>query len=186
VGRFVDKKAPYLTILAFKKVSEEFPTAKLIMIGNGPLLNTCKNLAEAMNLTDKIEFKGVLKPLEIQSLFEDSLAFVQHSIVADDGDAEGTPVAVLEAQAAALPVISTWHAGIPDVVIHEETGMLVKERDVEGMANNMLRLLREEGLAKRLGESGRKRVKNNFTLEKHLGILESVLMEAISKKQINN
>jgi colanic acid/amylovoran biosynthesis glycosyltransferase len=184
VGRFVEKKAPYLTILAFKKVVDTYPAAKLIMVGDGELLWICRKLVEALKLGDNIELRGVLAPAEIQLLFEGSIAFVQHSIIADDGDAEGVPVAVLDAQAAALPVISTYHSGIPEIVIHNETGLLANEHDLDGMAENMLRLITEKGLAQKLGAAGRERVKEYFTMEKHLGDLAAVINVAILKKEI--
>jgi glycosyltransferase involved in cell wall biosynthesis len=111
---------------------------------------------------------------------EGSIAFVQHSVTAPNGDAEGTPVAILEAQAAALPVISTHHAGIPDVVIHNETGLLVSEGDIEGMAENLVKVLQDENLPKKLGEAGRKRIAENFTLEKHLNSLSKEISKANS------
>jgi len=177
VGRFVSKKAPHLTIKAFKKVVEKFADAKLIMVGDGYLLNVCKVISETLGLKDNIIFPGILNKEEIKVLFENSIAFVQHSVVAENGDSEGTPVAVLETQAAGLPVISTHHAGIPDVVINGETGLLVEEHDVEGMSKNMIRILEEEGLAKKLGDAGRKRVKENFSMEKHLKIIEDILIQ---------
>lgn len=177
VGRFIEKKAPYLTILAFKKVADLYPDSKLIMVGDGELTGICKNLIKALNLTNNIELKGVLTPQEVQVLFEESIAFVQHSVVAESGDSEGTPVAVLDAQAASLPVISTYHAGIPDVIMNNETGLLVEECDVDGMSKNMLRALEEEGLAQKLGTAGKKRVMALFSLEKHLRILEKLIEE---------
>ncbi len=172
IGRFVKKKAPEHTIKAFKKAVNEFPAAQLIMAGDGPLLEESKNLASSMDLTANISFPGVLNRERIQSLMKKTIAFVQHSVVAENGDSEGTPVAILEAQAAGLPVISTFHAGIPDVVINEETGLLVEENDVDGMAKNMIRLLKEEDLAEQLGNAGRQRAKENFTMDRHLQILE--------------
>ena len=178
VGRFVDKKAPYFTIAAFKKVVETYSDAKLIMIGDGALLNACKNLVKLWGLSDSVEFKGILNQAEIREVFQDSIAFVQHSIIADSGDTEGTPVAVLEAQAAALPVISTYHAGIPDVVINSETGLLVEEHDIDGMANNMLRILQEEGLARKLGVAGRQRIIEKFSRENNLSVLKILVDQA--------
>lgn len=180
VGRFVEKKAPNLTILSFKKVLDIFPEAKLVMVGNGNLLPFCKRLVTDLHLENNVEFKGVQASQEIQKLMEESIAFVQHSVVAENGDSEGTPVAIIEAQAAALPVISTCHAGIPDVVINDETGLLVQEQDVDGMATVMLRLLKEENLSKKLGEAGRIRIKENFTLEKHLKTLAETISDAIA------
>lgn len=175
VGRFVDKKAPHLTIQAFKKVVEKYPDAKLIMAGDGELLKLCKALTGCLNLNGSITFPGVLNRQEVISLFKNSIAFVQHSVVAENGDSEGTPVAILEAQAAGLPVISTYHAGIPEVVVHEETGLLVEEHDVDGMSKNMIRILETDGLPKKLGDNGRKRVRENFTMERHLKIIEEMV-----------
>ena len=168
IGRFVDKKAPYLTLMAFYELQKEFPSAKLRMAGNGELLNTCKNMVKAWSIEDKVEFIGVIKPEHTKIEMENALAFVQHSVIADSGDSEGTPVAVLEAQASALPVISTFHAGIPDVVINEETGILIEERDVFGMKEAMKRVLLDKELAKRLGTNGRKRTKENFSMEMYI------------------
>jgi len=182
VGRFVEKKAPYLTLLAFKKVVYIYPKAKLIMVGDGHLLVMCKNLVKALNFENNIEFRGVLTPEEIQLLYMDSLAFVQHSIIAESGDSEGTPVAILDAQASALPVLSTYHAGIPDVIINNETGLLVDEYDVDGMAKNMIRILKEKELAQKLGMAGRERIRNNFTMEKHLDTLQNLIEKAMTKE----
>jgi glycosyltransferase involved in cell wall biosynthesis len=109
-------------------------------------------------------------------------AFVQHSVTAPDGDSEGTPVAIIEAQMSGLPVVSTRHAGIPDVVIDGETGFLVNEGDVAGMGRMMARLASQPALAARLGESARRRALAGYTLSRHLeqlaGILSAVAVEA--------
>lgn len=178
IGRFVPKKAPYLTILAFKKVVEKFPGAKLIMVGDGELLGVCKNVSVALNLENNIEFKGEQTPKEIRNLLQESIAFVQHSIIAENGDSEGTPVSVLEAQAATLPVISTFHAGIPDVVVNNETGFLVQEGDVEEMAKWMIKVLEDKKLAAQLGRAGRERMKEYFSQEKHLKQIEEAVLKA--------
>jgi glycosyltransferase involved in cell wall biosynthesis len=115
-GRFVEKKGPALTIQAFSRVHAQFPEAKLFMAGDGPLLEYCKKLVSSLSLDNNVFFPGVLKQEMIAGFMEKSIAFVQHSIVASSGDSEGTPVAIIEASAASLPVISTYHAGIPDVI----------------------------------------------------------------------
>lgn len=178
-GRFVEKKAPQLTIAAFQQVVAKRPDARLIMIGNGDLLNPCKALVKAWKLEQQVEFRGVQTAEEIGELFENCLAFVQHSVTAESGDSEGTPVAILEAQAAALPVVATRHAGIPDVVLHNQTGLLVDEFDIDGMANAMLQLLEQPGLAAQSGAAARQRIHQHFTLEKHLGILEAQVRKAV-------
>jgi len=175
VGRFIDKKAQYYTILAFKKVVEIYPDAKLYLIGQGELFNTCKNLVRYYNLNEKVHFLGVVKQDEIVSLFESVSALVQHSITAENGDMEGTPVAVLEASASALPVISTYHSGISDVVIDGKTGLLVSEHDVNGMANNMIKILSNKELTAKLGKNGREHIKNNFAMNLHIAKLNELI-----------
>lgn len=118
---------------------------------------------------------------EFTNNLEKALAFVQHSITAINGDQEGTPVAILEASAAGLPVISTFHAGIPDVIINEETGLLVNEHDVEGMAQKMILLLQNNELAKTLGKNGKERIQTNFSQARHLHVIDDLINKAILK-----
>lgn len=177
IGRFVDKKAPYLTLMAFYEVLKEFPDAQLRMAGSGELLNTCKNMVKAWDIGDSVTFLGIIKPEETQQEMENALAFVQHSVIADNGDSEGTPVAVLEAQAAALAVISTFHAGIPDVVIDGETGFLVQETDIQGMKEAMIKVIKDKVLAKEMGAKGRERMQNEFAMDIYINKLRAVLNE---------
>jgi colanic acid/amylovoran biosynthesis glycosyltransferase len=177
IGRFADKKAPYLTVLAFSKVLDQFPEAKLIMAGDGPLLNTCINLVEYLGITDAVSFPGVITPDEFRNLLVTCRAFVQHSVVAKNGDMEGTPVAILEAQAAAVPVIATRHAGIPDVVVDNSTGYLVAEKDVNAMADAMFKLLKDQELAVKMGENARNNILKNFTMTRHIDDLDKALKE---------
>lgn len=164
VGRFVDKKAPHLTILAFSQVLRVCPEARLVMIGDGPLLGSSRDLASGLGLGDAIEFLGACSHQKIQETMRGVRAIVQHSLVAADGDCEGTPVAIIEAGASGLPVVATRHAGIPDVVVEEETGFLVDEHDVQGMARHMTTLAQNPELAGRLGRSARERVQRHFSL----------------------
>lgn len=175
VGRFVNKKAPYYTVLAFARVLKSHPDARLYFAGDGPLLNACKNLARYYGCENAITFPGVVDPPALQNVYEKARGFVQHSITADDGDMEGTPVAVLEAAAAGLPVVATDHAGIPDVVINGTTGLLVREHDVDGMAAAMLRLLDDRNYAMTLGQQARRHVKDNFSMERHISILSALI-----------
>lgn len=177
IGRFVDKKAPYLTLIAFYEVLKEFPAAKLKMAGSGELLNACKNMVKSWGIEDSVTFLGIIEPEVVRKEMEHALAFVQHSVVADDGDSEGTPLVVLEAQAAALPVISTYHAGIPDVVINSETGFLVQETDVFAMKIAMIKILCNKDLARAMGANGRARIQREFTLDIYFNKLKHILNE---------
>lgn len=182
VGRFVDKKAPYYTILAFNIALKKFPDAKLVMGGDGELRSTCQNLVKYFGIEKNVILPGVINQSEFISYLKVGKAFVQHSITAANGDMEGTPVAIIEASAAGLPIISTVHAGIPDVVLEGVTGLLVQEHDVKGMANNMMKVLGDLDYTKELGQAGKKRIKGNFTLEKHVNALSDLINAAHKKK----
>lgn len=176
VGRFVDKKAPYYTILAFSQVLKQYPNAQLIIGGKGELYEVCYNLIRHLKIEDRVSLPGILSREQFLDYLSISLAFVQHSVRALSGDQEGTPVAVLEASAAGLPVIATIHAGIPDVIVDGETGFLVAEHDVKAMAEKMMQLLENKTLAMHLGKQGKERIKNNFTIERHLKVLDELLV----------
>jgi glycosyltransferase involved in cell wall biosynthesis len=181
VGRFVEKKGPQLTLLAFAEALRLHPSARLLMIGEGPLLGPCRAMADGLGIAGRVEFLGVRSPDQVAAAMRGARAFVQHSMRAADGDTEGTPVSILEAQASGLPVVATRHAGIPEVVLDGETGFLVAERDLEAMTAAMRRLLDEPELAGRLGAAGRDRVERNFKAEASLGALAAVIERAMER-----
>lgn len=178
VGRFTDIKAPHLTLLAFQKVLHACPNAKLVMGGHGELLEACQSLAMTLGIADRVQLTGALNHEDVIHLFGKARCFVQHSVVPSYGDAEGTPVAILEAQAAGLPVVATRHAGIVDAVVDGSTGYLVEERDIDGMAERLVRLLRNKELAQRMGENARKHIQTNFSIRRHLDCIDNVVAQA--------
>jgi glycosyltransferase involved in cell wall biosynthesis len=173
VGRFVAKKGPLQTIRAFAAQ----PHGQLWMVGEGPLLAEAKALADQLHLGERIRFLGVCSQVEVAELMRQVRVFVQHSLVAADGDSEGNPVAVMEAQLSGLPVVATRHAGIPEVVLDGETGVLVAEGDVQGMAAAIAQLLQDPALCTRFGAAGRRHVEHGFTLDKHLADLSRFLIQ---------
>jgi glycosyltransferase involved in cell wall biosynthesis len=112
---------------------------------------------------------------QVAALMQQSGIFVQHSLVPESGDSEGTPVSILEAGASGMPIVATKHGGIVDAVLHDETGFLVEEGDVEGMAEYMYLLLSDSELANQLGQQGRKHVNQNFNIEDSIRNLKDVL-----------
>ena len=92
------------------------------------------------------------------------------------------PVAIMEASAAGVSVISTIHAGIPDIIIDGKTGFLNKELDVDGMAANMILLLEDKDLAVRLGNAGKQRMSEHFTKRWQMNILTKAVTDAALNK----
>jgi len=178
VGRLIEKKAPLATLAAFGRLLETVPMARLRMIGDGPLRAACEEMIWQLKLQPSVELLGFQGPEVIAAEMRRARAFVQHSVHARSGDAEGTPVAIIEAGASGLPVIATRHAGIPDVVIEGETGILVDEGDVSGMAAAMIALAQDPERARALGEAGQRRVCSLFSIEDRLRRLRQVLDSA--------
>jgi glycosyltransferase involved in cell wall biosynthesis len=177
MGRFVEKKAHFLTILAFERARRQCPEIRLSFAGDGPLLDSCKQLIRALRLEGVVEFLGVVSHDKVPAMIRSFRGFVQHSVTAPSGDSEGNPVAVMEAGASGLPVVSTRHAGIPDTVAHGETGLLSEELDIDSMANHIALLARDPSLAATMGENARARIQNFFSMERSIqglyGILEA-------------
>jgi len=178
LGRFVDKKAPMLTLQAFAEVHKEETQSRLVMLGDGPLRDSCIGLARELEIETSVTFSGSVDHDGVVGWMRRVRCFVQHSRRAADGDSEGTPLAVLEASSCGLPVISTRHAGIVEAVQDGVSGFLVDEGDVDGMAKHMLRLVREPELAARMGVAGRRHIEANYSSQKSLGRLRSILAEA--------
>jgi glycosyltransferase involved in cell wall biosynthesis len=179
-GRFVEKKAPHMTLLAFSALVRDVPDARMKMVGDGPLLGPCRQLAKALGIESRVEFMGSVPHEQLLDLYGSSRAFVQHSMEASNGDSEGVPVAILEAGAAGLPVVATRHAGIPEAVIDGETGYLVPEGGIDEMADRMRALASDRTLAERLGSTARRHVTANFDLDDSLHRLLGVLESAVN------
>jgi glycosyltransferase involved in cell wall biosynthesis len=184
VGRLIEKKGPHLTLAAFARALQMRPEIRLCFIGDGALLSVCQDFAQTLAIGHAVQFLGAQPHDAVAREMRRSRAFVQHSVGASDGDREGTPVAVLEAGAAGLPVISTRHAGIPDVVIHGYTGLLVDERDIEGMAAHMVSLATNAQFAGELGRAAASHVRQNYTMDQSIRRLARIVEAAARRKDI--
>ncbi|MEO8066923.1 MAG: glycosyltransferase [Flavobacteriales bacterium] len=180
IGRFVEKKAPQLTLAAFNKAWVQDRSLRLTMIGDGPLLPGCRQFVEDNAMKEAVEFAGVLEHGQVADRLRNALAFVQHSIISSDNDHEGTPLAVLEAMASGVPVIATRHAGIPDVVQHGVHGLLCDEHDVEAMAEHLLALAHDPQRASDMGRACRANVEAHYTLEGSITGLQRILASVSS------
>lgn len=155
VGRLVEKKAPHLTLEAFARIATRFPQARLDFVGDGPLAARCRETIARHGLEARVRMHGSLGDREVAALLQRASIFLQHSVVAPDLDIEGFPTAIAEAMCTALPVITTRHSGIPEHVLHGETGLIVEEGDVEGMAEAIARVLSDPDFGRRLGAAAR-------------------------------
>ncbi len=167
VGRMVAKKAPILTLDAFRRAARVCPNIRLDYVGTGELFAAAQQFVLAFNLFDKITLHRGQSSEVVQRLMKKSDIFLQHSMTdPDTGDEEGLPVAILEAMANSLPVVSTRHAGIPEAVLDGCTGYLVDEGDSVAMAERLISLSHDPDLRRQMGEAGWRRAKEQFSWEK--------------------
>lgn len=141
ISNFVEKKGHEWTLRAFRMLWERHPHVELVLGGDGPLRKHMELLAGELGITRSVRFLGAVAKQEVIDWIRRSAVFVHHSVTASDGDMEGIPNALIEAMASGLPVVTTRHSGIPELVCDGETGFLVAEKDVEGHAAALERAL---------------------------------------------
>ena len=183
-GRFVPKKAPHLTIRAFAETITKVPDARLVLIGEGALLPSCRSLADSLGIAHAVDFRGILTQNEIADLLQQTLVFVQHSVRCSNGDAEGLPLAILDAGASGVPVVATRHTGILEAVEEGKTGFLIEEGDTAAMADYMTCLAQNPVLAAKMGEAARQRVCLIYNEDRYMKELWDIILKRISTKNI--
>lgn len=162
VGRLTEKKGIGYSIRAFAKVRQTHPQITYDVIGDGPLRPQLQKLIEELTLTDCVVLHGAKTGNAVRQMLSQTHIFILSSVTASDGDQEGTPVSLLEAQAAGIPVLSTWHSGIPEIVRDGETGFLSNERDAAGLAERLNFLVEHPETCVELGRNGRRQVMAQF------------------------
>jgi glycosyltransferase involved in cell wall biosynthesis len=176
VGRMVAKKAPLKLLEAFRDASARAPHLYLDYVGAGRLYAEAVQYVEQFDLADRVTLHGGLPNEAVLALMMGADIFLQHSMIdPQTGDEEGMPVAVLEAMAMALPVLSTRHAGIPEAVDHGVTGLLVEECDVRGMAAQLVELAAAPSLREVMGRRAWARVRERFSWDREKTDLQQIL-----------
>jgi glycosyltransferase involved in cell wall biosynthesis len=176
IGRFVEKKGPDDLVAALGVLRPNRP--KALFIGDGPLRPAVE--AQARDLGIDATFTGPLPPSEVASRLAASRLLAAPSRTAADGDTEGLPTTVLEAGALGVPVVSTFHSGIPEAVVDGTTGLLGAEHDVAALSRNIRQLLADEPLRERLGNAARAHIASNFNLATQSGRLEDLYDEVVA------
>lgn len=154
-SRLVPVKGVAKTIESFALVAAEEPDARLRIVGDGPLRGELEDLGERLGLGGAVQFLGELSPDETLREISDASLLVQHNVRAPDGSEEGLGGTILEAQARRVPVVVADSGGVGEALVHEETGLLVRSGDVEGMAASIVTLLRDPDRRHRMGVESR-------------------------------
>lgn len=171
VSNFVEKKGHKYTIDAFSKflnINESNKTYKLLLAGDGPLRNEIEKQVFDLGIDDNVEFIGTVDKFQVKELMIKSNFFIHHSVTSSNGDMEGLPTVLMEAMAMGLTCISTFHAGIPEIIENNKNGYLVKERDVDGIVQALVDVV-ESNFDTRLT------IVNNFNLNVNTSKLINIL-----------
>ncbi|MFZ6665195.1 glycosyltransferase family 4 protein [Peijinzhouia sedimentorum] len=164
VSHFEKRKGIRETIEAFELLLKENPKlhVRMILAGGGPLLDEMKSLVRQMQLQDYIDFPGWIVPSQTKVYMDHANAFVHHSL-AINNHTEGIPTAIMEAMSMEMPILSTFHAGIPELVENGVNGILVHERDISAYADSMKKIMTWGFLPK-----NRELIVKNFSHSVHL------------------
>ncbi len=175
-GRFVEKKGAAVLLEAMRRLDPAI-RPPLVLAGEGPVGDALKRVASPLG---NVEFTGWLPHQALRQRMRGALAVCVPSLAAPDGDAEGLPNVVLEAMAAGVPVVASRHAGIPEAIVHEETGLLVPPGDPEALAASLRRLILAPELRRRLGSKAREIAAERFGAVAQSRRLESTLLRVIA------
>jgi len=176
VGRLHEQKGHCYLIQAVSEVRKEFPKVKLLITGEGEEENNLKKLVKSLDLTNEVIFAGLSS--DIEGIFPMAELFILPSLW------EGLPNALLEAMAAGKPVVATKVGGIPEIVVHGETGILIPPRNPHALAIAIVDLLQDRLKAKDMGEAGRIRAGKRFSIYKMIEKTENLYQELLKEKQL--
>jgi glycosyltransferase involved in cell wall biosynthesis len=151
---------------------------RVVLVGDGELRRSLEARIARDGLGGIVELRGALPHEEVPRVLAAATAMVLPSVTARDGQMEGIPVALMEAMAAGVPVVSSRLSGIPELVPEEVGGLLVPEGDAAALADAMERLAREPGLRARLAEGARRAVERDFDRARNVARLEALLSGA--------
>jgi phosphatidylinositol alpha-1,6-mannosyltransferase len=162
VGRLARKKGVEYLLRAFPDVLARHPDARLVVVGDGPCRGELEALSSQLGLAERVRFAGAQPPAELPTFYSRSRVFVGPSVVTRGGDTESFGLVFVEAMAADCPVVGTSVGGIPDVVIHGRTGLLVEPESPAALAAAINGLLDSPAEAGRMGSLARRWVRRKF------------------------
>jgi glycosyltransferase involved in cell wall biosynthesis len=181
--RLIPKKGILTTLDALQTVVKTHPNLRYILCGDGPQTEAIRTRAAALGLTQNVEFKGWLKPEQLEQEYQSAHLFLHPSELTPESDQEGIPNSMLEAMATGLPIVATTHGGIPEAVTSGTDGLLVPEHSPAELAQAILQILNHPDLRHQLGTNAAATVRTNFGAQAQITRLEDHYLEAIAKAQ---
>jgi glycosyltransferase involved in cell wall biosynthesis len=165
-GRLIPKKGFGVLIEACRILAERGVPFRCTIAGGGPLATELRTQIDNAKLADRVHLTG--QPIaqeDLPAMLRSGDLFCLPCVPAPDGDMDGLPITLMEAMACGLPAVSTRLVGIPDLVIHNQTGLLVEPNDAASLADALQALIKQPELAQRLAVAGRRHVSEQFNIE---------------------
>jgi len=165
VARFIEKKGVLDTVDTFRRVLAVEPKAKLLLVGDGPLKPAIEARIREHGIGARCQITGPLSHRDMLGALRSATVYLHPARTSTDGDQEGTPMAILEAQALGLPVVATHSGAIAEIVEDKVTGLLVRERAVADLAAAVIGVINNLDLARALGARARERILQRHCLD---------------------
>jgi colanic acid/amylovoran biosynthesis glycosyltransferase len=161
VGRLVEKKGITYSLQAVRRLCDSGLEVSYEIVGDGPLRQQLERESGLLGLFSRVRFRGWQTHTQVQEALDRADVLLAPCITAADGDEEGIPNVLREGMATGLPVISTWHSGIPELIEDGRTGFLVPERDTESLVARVRTLAERPEAWPPLVAAGRARVEQD-------------------------
>ncbi len=182
VGRFDEVKGHSVLVDACRRLADRGVPFRCDIVGEGPLRADVETRIRAAGLEDRVHTLGPRPRPEVVRMLAEADVFALPSVMAANGEREGIPVALMEAMATGLPVVTSRLSGIPELVEHEVSGLLVEPKDAAGFAAALERLSSEPQLRERLGRAARAKVVDEFDLSRNVDALAGLLVPTASDR----
>lgn len=183
VGRLIEKKGHHILIEALSKVKKKMSNFRLTIVGDGPDRPALVEQINRLGLDRHIQLAGNQQHAEVRNILNQAHIFCLASAAGKDGNMEGLPVSILEAQAVGLPVVSTRHSGIPEGVIEGGSALLAAENDPVDLAIKLIEMMSQPEKWSKIGLKGRKWVVQHFNAAKQAEELRDIYLELLRGDQ---
>jgi colanic acid/amylovoran biosynthesis glycosyltransferase len=177
--RLIPKKGLVTSLQAFARFREHYPNATFVIAGDGPMREELQRWIGKLGLEKCVQFPGFLGQTKLHELYQSSHIFSHPSELMEDSNQEGIPNSMLEAMSTGLPVVATWHGGIPEAVEDGVNGFLVPEKDPQALCEAMRRIAASAELWSKMGRDASDFIMANFEQRAQIDHLERLYQRVI-------
>jgi glycosyltransferase involved in cell wall biosynthesis len=179
VGSLVDKKGHRVLIEAVRLLADRGVSVECCIVGDGPMRGRLDDLIVRLSVDDRVRLVGALPTPEVRREVERAMVFALPCVVSPTEGGDGIPVSLMEAMALEKACVSTPVAGIPELVVDGQTGLLAREGDASSLADALERLLEDRRLRATLGAAARRIVESEYNSEANAAILVRLFEQAV-------